>query len=100
MNVNTERYVEYKKSTVVKKNKRRKEECKILEIRQTIYSKLNKGQNTFSIMKLFKRKVDKYLINYRAELSYDKGENWKDKIIITKKAIAKREKEFEETSWG
>ena len=69
-------------------------EKEILEIRQKIYSKLNKGQNVFSIMKMFKRKVDMFLMNYRAELSYDEGENWKDKVVITEKAVKRHKNEI------
>ena len=37
-----------------------------------------------------------FLVNYRAELSYDEGQNWKDKVIITEKAVARPEGEVEE----
>ena len=68
-------------------------EKEILEIRQKIYSKLNKGQNVFSILKKFKRKVDMFLVNYRAELSYDEGEHWKEKFVITERAVKRHKKE-------
>ena len=69
---NIENFVEEdkKKSNEVKRNERLKEESEILEVRQKLYSKLNKGQNAFSMLKSFKWKVEKFLEDYRADLSY------------------------------
>ena len=66
----------------------------ILEIRQKVYSKLNKGQNAFSIMKKFKSKVETFLRSFKGDLSYVEEKHWKDKIIITEKAVVRRSKEL------
>ena len=66
----------------------------ILDNRQKIYAKLNKGENVTSLFKNFKRKVEEFSRNFRAELSYDEEKSWRDKIIITEKAVIKREKEM------
>ena len=83
-----------KKSNEVKRNKRRKEESEILEVRQKVYSKLNKGLNAFSILKMFKRKVENFLENYRADLSYHEEKYWREKVIITEKAVVRNENEL------
>ena len=59
---------------------RRKNE--LFEIRQKIYAKLRNGENIFLILKMFKRKVESFLKKFRAELSYAKDKNWRDKVLI------------------
>ena len=86
--------VDDKEAFEVKKYKKTKIENEILEIRQKLYSKLNEGQNVFPIMKKFKRKVNIFLRKYEADLSYVEEKHWKDKIIITEKAVVKRGKEI------
>ena len=46
-------------------------------------------------MKLFKRKVERFLKNIRAELSYDEEKNWRGKVIITEKTVIRNKKETE-----
>ena len=81
-------------------NERKRRENEILELRQKVYSKLNKGQNVFPILKTFKMKVEKFVRNYRAELSYDEEKFWKDKVIITEKAVVKKEKELKDAKYS
>ena len=38
---------------------------------------------------MFKWKVERLLRTYRAELSYDEDKKWRDKVIITEKAVAR-----------
>ena len=64
-------------------------ESELLGIRQKIYSKLKKGQNVFSMMKMFKRKVNMLLVNYRADMCFEKKKNWIEKVIITEKAVVR-----------
>ena len=45
------------------KDERIGREKEILEIRQKVYSKLYRGQNAFSTLKMFKRKVDMFLMS-------------------------------------
>ena len=66
----------------------------ILEIRQKVYSKLNEGQNAFSVMKKFKSKVEMFLRSYEGDLSYVEEKHWRDKIVITEKAVVRRTKEL------
>ena len=66
----------------------------LFEIRQTIYAKLRNGKNTFLIMKMFKRKVERFLKKFRAELSYDEEKNWREKVIITEKAVIRNRNEL------
>ena len=65
----------------------------LFEIRQKIYAKLRNGKNTFLIMKMFKRKVERFLKDFRAELSYVEDKNWRDMVLITEKAVMRNEKE-------
>ena len=71
------------------KAERKEREKEILEIRQKVYSKLNEGQNVFLMLKMFKG-------IYRAELSYDEEKFWRDKVIITRKAVFRNEKELKD----
>ena len=76
-----------------KKHKRYEMEYEILEIRQKLYSKLNEGRNVFKLMKKFRRKVDIFLGHFKADLSYVEQKHWRDKVIITEKAINRFKKE-------
>ena len=69
-------------------------EKEILEIRQKVYSKLNKGQNMFSTLNIFKLKVEKFLEDYRADLSYHEEKYWREKVIITEKAVTRNKNEI------
>ena len=86
---NIEEFVEEdkKKSNQVKI----KEQNEILEIRQKVYSKIKKGLNAFSMLKIFKKKVEKFLENYRTDLSYHEEKYWREKAIITEKAVVRNE---------
>ena len=79
------------KEEAVKVNKmvfdKKKKEDEIYEIRQKVYSKLNQGRKVYSLMRMFKWKVERYLRTFRAELSYDEDKKWRDKVIITEKAM-------------
>ena len=67
----------------------------LLDIRQTIYSKIKRGLYVDSIMRAFKFKVEDYLKKYRKSLSYHQEKIWRDKIVITEKAVNKSRREFE-----
>ena len=45
-------------------------------------------------MKIFKSKVEKFLKDYRTDLSYDDEKSWRDKVIITEKAVVRRANEI------
>ena len=81
------------KEKIVKVDKiifdKKKREDEIFEIRQKVYSKLNQGRKVYSLMRMFKWKVERYLRTFRAELSYDEDKKWRDKVIITEKAVAR-----------
>ena len=81
----TERIVKVYKMIFDKK----KREDEIFEIRQKVYLKLNQGRKVYSLMRMFKWKVERLLRTYRAELSYDEDKKWRDKVIITEKAVAR-----------
>ena len=78
---------------IVKVNKmvfdKKIKEDEIYEIRQKVYSKLNQGRKVYSIMRKFKWKVERYLRTFRAELSYDEDKKWREKVIITEKAVVR-----------
>ena len=52
-----------------------------------IYSKLNQGIYVNTILRTFKHKVEQYLKKYRTSLSYYQEKIWRDKIVITEKAV-------------
>ena len=81
----TERIVKVYKMIFDKK----KREDEIFEIRQKVYLKLNQGRKVYSLLRMFKWKVERLLRTYRAELSYDEDKKWRDKVIITEKAVAR-----------
>ena len=83
-----------KKNALDEKNERNGREQEILEIRQKVYLKLKRGQNAFPFLKMFKRKVEKFLENYRADLSYHEERNWREKVIITEKAVIRNKNEI------
>ena len=68
---------------------KKKREDEIFEIRQKVYSKLNQGRNVYSLMRMFKWKVEKYLRTFRAELSYYEDKKWRKKVIITERAVVR-----------
>ena len=78
---------------IVKVNKmvfdKKIKEDEIYEIRQKVYSKLKQGRKVYSLMRMFKWKVERYLRSFRAELSYDEEKKWREKVIITEKAVVK-----------
>ena len=63
--------VQAKNPASTKRKEQRKRKNEILDIRQKIYIKLKEGKTVFSIMKIFKSKVEKFLKDYRTDLSYD-----------------------------
>ena len=71
------------------------EESELLDIRQIIYLKLSQGLYMDAIMRAFKFKVEQYLKKYRRSLSYHQEKIWRDKIVITEKAINRYKREFE-----
>ena len=74
----------------VKRDEKMKLKNEILEIRQKVYSKLNEGKNVWSIMKKFKRKVEVLLRKYKADFSFEEEKHWRDKIVITEKAVVRK----------
>ena len=76
------------------KHKQKKHKNQILELRQKIYTNLKENKNVSSMMKIFKSKVEKFMKDYRTDLSYDEEKCWRDKVIITEKAVDRREKEL------
>ena len=77
--------VQAKKPASTMRQEQKKHKNQILELRQKIYSNLKEKKNVFSIMKMFKSKVEKFLKDYRTDLSYDEEKCWRDKVIITEK---------------
>ena len=59
------------------------------EIRQVIYAKLNHGMHVDSLFRTLEIKVEQYLKKYRRMISDFQEKIWKEKIIITEKAIIK-----------
>ena len=79
------------------RQEQKKHKNQILELRQKIYSNLSglkENKNVSSMMKIFKSKVEKFMKDYRTDLSYDEEKCWRDKVIITEKAVDRREKEL------
>ena len=76
------------------RQEQKKHKNQILELRQKIYSNLKENKNVSSMMKIFKSKVEKFMKDYRTDLSYDEEKCWRDKVIITEKAVDRREKEL------
>ena len=62
-------------------------EFELHEIRQIIYAKLSHGMHVDSILRTFEIKVEKYLKKYRTSLSDFQEKTWRNKIIITERAI-------------
>ena len=62
-------------------------EFELHEIRQVIYARLSHGVNADSIFRTFEIKVEEYLRKYRKWISDFQEKTWKDKIIITEKAV-------------
>ena len=79
--------VQTKNSASTNRKEQRKRKNKILDIRQRIYLKLKEGKHVFSILKIFKLKVEKFLKDFRTELSYDEEKCLRDKVTITEKAV-------------
>ena len=77
------------------KHKQKKHKNQILELRQKIYTNLKENKNVSSMMKIFNSKVEKFMKDYRTDLSYDEEKCWRDKVIITEKAVIRRIKELE-----
>ena len=46
-------------------------------------------------MKKLKSKVEKLLTKFKADLSFEEEKHWRDKIIITEKAVVRRSMELE-----
>ena len=59
----------------------------MLDIRQVIYGKLNEGLYVDPILRDFKSKVEIYLKKFRRSLSYNQEKTWRDKVVITEKAV-------------
>ena len=72
------------------KHKQKKHKNQILELRQKIYSNLKEKKNVFSILKTFQLKVEKFLRDFRTDLSYDEEKCWRDKVIITEEVVIRR----------
>ena len=68
---------------------KKKREGEIYEIRQKVYSKLNQGRNVYSLMRMFKWKVERYSRTFGVKLSYDEEKKWRDKVVITEKAVVR-----------
>ena len=68
---------------------KKKREDEMYEIRQKVYSKLNQGRNVYSLMRMFRWKVERYSRTFRAKLSYDEEKKWRDKVVITEKAVVR-----------
>ena len=81
--------VQAKNPASTKRKEQRKRKNEILDIRQKIYLKLKEGKNVFSILKIFKLKVEKFLKDFRTELSYDDEKCLRDKVVITEKAVVR-----------
>ena len=64
-------------------------EFELLEIRQIIHAKLSQGMYADSMLRIFTMKVEQYLKKYNRSLTDFQEKNWKDKIIITEKAVIK-----------
>ena len=62
-------------------------------MRQMIYSKLKQGIYVNTILRTFKHKVEQYLMKYRTSLSYYQEKTWRNKIVITEKAVKRYEKD-------
>ena len=86
--------VDAKKSAVDVRGERIQRQNELLGIRQNVYTKLSQGEKVFSNMKMFKRKVRKFLEKYKADLSYDEEKMWQDKVIITEKAVRSHKKKI------
>lgn len=66
----------------------------LLDMRQIIYSKLKQGIYVNTILRTFKHKVEQYLEKYRTSLSYYQEKTWRDKIVITEKAVKRQKQKF------
>ena len=86
--------VKAKITAFTKRKEKMRRKNQILEMRQRIYLNLKEKKNVFSILKTFKLKVEKFLKDFRADLSYDEEKCLRDKVIITEKAAVRREKEL------
>ena len=88
-----------KKPALAENDERNGRESEILKIRQKVYAKLSKGLDVFPLVKIFKKKVEKYLENYRADLSYYEENYWRTKVLITEKAVGglRHKKEIKST---
>ena len=62
-------------------------EFELHEIRQIIYARLSHGANADLILRTFEIKVKQYLRKYRRWISDFQEKTWKDKIVITRKAV-------------
>ena len=60
---------------------KKKREDEIFDIRQRVYVKLNQGRNVYSLMRMFKWKVEKYLRTFRAELCMTRIRNGGIKLL-------------------
>ena len=72
---------------------KKKRENEILKIRQKVNLKLNQGRNIYSIMRIFKWKVESFIRNYSTEFCYGEEKYWRDKVVITEKAVARSRNE-------
>ena len=81
--------VQAKNPASTKRKEQRKRKNEILDIRQKIYIKLKEGKAVFSILKIFKLKVEKFLKDFRTELSYNEEKCLRDKVTITEKAVVR-----------
>ena len=62
-------------------------EFELHKIRQVIYAKLSHGLHVDSLFRTFENKVEQYLKKYRRRISNFQETTWRNKIIITEKAI-------------
>ena len=88
VNVENKIREEFAKKKHAKKEKVDRE-FELLEIRQLIYAKLSQGMNVDSMLRTFTMKVDQYLEKYTRSLTEYQEKTWKDKVIITEKAVIK-----------
>ena len=50
------------------------------------------------MMKMFERKVNMFLENYRAEMCHQKEKNWREKVTITEKAVTRNKNELRDAN--
>ena len=75
-------------------DKIKRREIEILNYRQKLYSVKNRGENVDEMLKTFRSKVVKFLRDYGRNLDTKYEKMWRDKIVITEKAVGRRESDW------